>query len=269
VIHGVDTTFLVQVELLECPGHAAARAWLHAAMTQGSQPFALAPQVLTAFVHVATDPRRFRQPLTMDAALDKAQVWWEASEVRRFIRPSIRPGWRSYGCASTGSGANACSIRNSPPPTMRRHHAPAHAQFRRFRDFRCIQTRPLMVRRVRKLSKLGGGGATRAGLWQFPDGLILCVGASLAGARRCAPTVPIQTVTGIATKDANGREEGQPAGLVSPDHTGGRFPQDRRVASGEHVRRVGAARSSVWVTDRGQPHAAQGSAAPAQVAPWI
>lgn len=82
MIHGVDTTFLVQVELLECPGHAAARGWLHAAMTPGSQPFAVAPQVLTEFVHVVTDPRRFSQPLSMDAALDKAQGWWEASEVR-------------------------------------------------------------------------------------------------------------------------------------------------------------------------------------------
>ena len=83
MIHGVDTTFLVQVELLESPGHAAARAWLDETLGHGSGPaFALAPQVLTEFVHVVTDPRRFREPLSMEAALSKAQGWWEASEVR-------------------------------------------------------------------------------------------------------------------------------------------------------------------------------------------
>ena len=82
MIHGIDTTFLVQVELLESPGHAEARAWLHDALIQGSQPFALAPQVLTEFVHVVTNPRRFREPLAMEAALGRARGWWEASEVR-------------------------------------------------------------------------------------------------------------------------------------------------------------------------------------------
>lgn len=81
-MHGVDTTFLVQVEVLESPGHAAARAWMHEAMARSSQPFAVAPQVLMEFVHVVTDPRRFRTPLTIDAALDKALGWWEAGEVR-------------------------------------------------------------------------------------------------------------------------------------------------------------------------------------------
>ncbi len=82
MIHGVDTTFLVQAELREAPGHEAARAWLDQALAQNSQPLALAPQVLTEFVHVVTDPRRFSIPLTMEQALAKAQGWWEASEVR-------------------------------------------------------------------------------------------------------------------------------------------------------------------------------------------
>jgi predicted nucleic acid-binding protein len=82
MIHGVDTTFLVQVEILESPDHAAARAWLDEALQHSPQPLALAPQVLTEFVHVVTDQRRFRAPLSMDLALEKAQGWWEAAEVR-------------------------------------------------------------------------------------------------------------------------------------------------------------------------------------------
>ncbi len=82
MIHGIDTTFLVQVEIIEAPGHAEARAWLQAALAHHNQPLALAPQVLTEFVHVVTDSRRFSRPLSMETALAKAQGWWEAREVR-------------------------------------------------------------------------------------------------------------------------------------------------------------------------------------------
>jgi predicted nucleic acid-binding protein len=49
---GVDTTFLVQLEVRGAPGHEPARAWLHQAIERGSQ-LALAPQVPTEFIHVA------------------------------------------------------------------------------------------------------------------------------------------------------------------------------------------------------------------------
>jgi predicted nucleic acid-binding protein len=81
-MHGIDTTFLVEVEIKEVPGHEAARAWLDDALAGSSQPLPLAPQVLTEFVHVVTDPRRFAQPLTMEQALAKALGWWEAREVK-------------------------------------------------------------------------------------------------------------------------------------------------------------------------------------------
>ena len=88
MIHGIDTSFLVQAELREVPGHEAARAWLNEALDNHPQPLALAPQVLTEFVHVVTDPRRFASPLSMDEALEKANGWWEASEVKP-IYPSL------------------------------------------------------------------------------------------------------------------------------------------------------------------------------------
>ena len=87
-MHGIDTTFLVQVELREAPNHGRAHAWLDRALA-GEGPFlALAPQVLTEFVHVVTDPRRFAVPLAMGDALDRAQLWWEAREVRQVL-PSV------------------------------------------------------------------------------------------------------------------------------------------------------------------------------------
>jgi predicted nucleic acid-binding protein len=41
----------------------------------------LAPQVLAEFIHVATDPRRFAQPLDLSAARQLAEQWWMAREV--------------------------------------------------------------------------------------------------------------------------------------------------------------------------------------------
>ncbi|MCI0534592.1 MAG: hypothetical protein L0Z50_05135 [Verrucomicrobiales bacterium] len=79
---GVDTSFLVQLELVELPAHQAAHALLHREILQPQVPLALAPQVLAEFIHVVTDPRRFQKPLTADEALGKARFWWNATEVR-------------------------------------------------------------------------------------------------------------------------------------------------------------------------------------------
>ena len=79
---GVDTTFLVQLEVRSAPGHDAARTWLHKAVEAGTR-LALAPQVLTEFVHVATDPARFERPLSIPSAVHRAEDWWNAREVQQ------------------------------------------------------------------------------------------------------------------------------------------------------------------------------------------
>lgn len=79
---GVDTTFLVQLEVRNAPGHAAARAWLRDAIERGSR-LGVAAQVLTEFIHVVTDPARFEHPLSMPAAAERAQAWWTAREVEQ------------------------------------------------------------------------------------------------------------------------------------------------------------------------------------------
>lgn len=81
---GIDTSFLVAFEDSSHKLHAAARG---VAERYASETFALTAQVLTEFVHVVTDPRRFEHPLTMTGALDRASKWWDARETRR-IAPS-------------------------------------------------------------------------------------------------------------------------------------------------------------------------------------
>lgn len=81
---GLDTSFLVQVEVTGHPGHAEARRLLDRLLDAGDRP-ALAPQVLAEFVHVVTDPARFSAPLAVPAATARAEAWWAAEEVRQVV----------------------------------------------------------------------------------------------------------------------------------------------------------------------------------------
>lgn len=78
---GLDTTVLLTHEIKEAPGHEAIRAHIRTACRSGRSLFAISPQVLQEFVHVATDSRRFKIPLTMDQALERSRFWWESTEV--------------------------------------------------------------------------------------------------------------------------------------------------------------------------------------------
>ena len=69
---GVDTTFLVQLEVAEHPGHDSARSTLAQLLDAGDR-LVLTTQVLAEFVHVVTDGRRFSQPLTMEQSLARAE----------------------------------------------------------------------------------------------------------------------------------------------------------------------------------------------------
>jgi len=81
---GIDTTFLLQVEVAEHPGHERARGRLGKLLRAGDV-LVLAPQVLAEFIHVITDARRFSRPLNMDSAIERAETWWNAKEVAHAI----------------------------------------------------------------------------------------------------------------------------------------------------------------------------------------
>ena len=80
MIHGLDTSFLVAAEMLEHAEYAAARQTIASLLTKGDQ-IAIAPQVLAEFIHVATDPRRFAQPLDTDKARQVVEQWWTSKDV--------------------------------------------------------------------------------------------------------------------------------------------------------------------------------------------
>jgi predicted nucleic acid-binding protein len=78
--HGLDTSFLVAAEVSSHADHAASRAQLQR-LLKAQDEFALVPQVLAEFIHVVTDPKRFSAPLTVAQAIERAEAWWNATEV--------------------------------------------------------------------------------------------------------------------------------------------------------------------------------------------
>ena len=78
--HGLDTSFLVAVEVACHQDHEVARRVIQS-LRQKDDRFALAPQVLAEFIHIVTDPRRFSSPLTIDLALRRAETWWNSKGV--------------------------------------------------------------------------------------------------------------------------------------------------------------------------------------------
>ena len=78
--HGVDTSFLLVVEILEHAHDVEALRLLGELLARVDR-VAIAPQVLTEFVHVVTDARRLQQPFSIEIALNKIRSCsWSAAE---------------------------------------------------------------------------------------------------------------------------------------------------------------------------------------------
>jgi len=78
----IDTDFLVAVEIRDHLFHKPADAVLSRLLEEGHK-LAVAPQMLAEFVHVLTDSKRLKDPLSMEEALARAEYWWQAREVVR------------------------------------------------------------------------------------------------------------------------------------------------------------------------------------------
>jgi predicted nucleic acid-binding protein len=78
--HGLDTSFLVAVEVGSHEQHTACRARFQK-LLKAEDTFCLVPQILAEFIHIVTDPRRFSSPLTLEQAIERAGIWWNAAEV--------------------------------------------------------------------------------------------------------------------------------------------------------------------------------------------
>ena len=82
---GIDTSALIAFEDKSHRQHAAVVQLFRRKMKRSEQ-FVLCPQVLSEFLHVATDVQRFSTPLTMIQALSRAE-WWRSVRECRWIYP--------------------------------------------------------------------------------------------------------------------------------------------------------------------------------------
>ena len=89
---GLDTSFLVAMEVRCHPDHARARS-LAGALVGGGDRFAICPQVLAEFIHIVTDARRLTSPLMMAQALERARAWWDAPDVERVCPDETTVRW--------------------------------------------------------------------------------------------------------------------------------------------------------------------------------
>lgn len=80
--YGIDTDFLVAIEITDHPFHKQADVLLQTLLA-ADHDFALAPQTLAEFIHIVTDARRMPEPLTMTDAITRAELWWQSKEVIR------------------------------------------------------------------------------------------------------------------------------------------------------------------------------------------
>lgn len=85
MIVGLDTTFLVHYDVREGEHHGWARRVLRQSVLDQGNAVGLCPQVITEYIHVVTDGRRFTEPLAMQQALERAATWWNLTEAHRIL----------------------------------------------------------------------------------------------------------------------------------------------------------------------------------------
>jgi toxin-antitoxin system PIN domain toxin len=75
-----DANLLLYAVDESSPHHGSARRWLEESLS-GSETFALSWSVLLAFIRLATNPRVFESPLSLEEALDLVDSWIDQPNV--------------------------------------------------------------------------------------------------------------------------------------------------------------------------------------------
>lgn len=83
-----DINLLLYATIRVYPQHSAARHWLEAVMN-GHDPVGLTPPVAFGFLRIATNPKVFDPPMSVDAAAGLVEGWVEREHVR-YLSPGPR-----------------------------------------------------------------------------------------------------------------------------------------------------------------------------------
>jgi predicted nucleic acid-binding protein len=89
---GIDTDVLVSWLVEVAPRHQDARRLIEKEVREEGSSIALTPLVVQEFLHVVTDTKRFKEPLTMPEAVQRIWEIWDSEEVVRvFPGPEMLP----------------------------------------------------------------------------------------------------------------------------------------------------------------------------------
>mgnify|MGYP002621069857 CR=1 FL=1 len=78
---GVDTTFLIDLEIVDSPRHEGAMRLFNDWLKEKHSTLTIFNQTFLEFQHVITDPRRFNFPLSMEQAVERSWFWAEQERV--------------------------------------------------------------------------------------------------------------------------------------------------------------------------------------------
>ena len=92
MILGIDTDVLISWLIEASPRHRDARRLIETEVRERGASIALTPLVVQEFLHVVTDTKRFKEPLTMPEAVERIWEIWDAEEVVRVLPgPEVLP----------------------------------------------------------------------------------------------------------------------------------------------------------------------------------
>ena len=79
---GIDTTFLIDLEITDSPRHKVALKLFKKWLAEKHSVLAIYNQSFLEFQHVVTDSKRFTSPLTMDQAIERSWFWINQERVK-------------------------------------------------------------------------------------------------------------------------------------------------------------------------------------------
>ena len=79
---GIDTTFLIDLEITDSPRHKAALKLFEKWQAEKHSVLAIYNQSFLEFQHVVTDSKRFNSPLTMEQAIERSWFWIDQERVK-------------------------------------------------------------------------------------------------------------------------------------------------------------------------------------------
>lgn len=79
---GIDTTFLIDLEILDSPRHKGAFDFFQKWLSEKNTQLCIFNQTFLEFQHVITDSKRFNSPLTMKQAIERTLFWIDQERIK-------------------------------------------------------------------------------------------------------------------------------------------------------------------------------------------